>query len=244
MSEESVASATPRIKRVRVQNLFHFFGNARTPALRDVTLDFERATLTGLVGGNGAGKTTLLHLLATLLALEEGSILYGKTTWKVFRRKGRRRIGWVSHDPLVYGDLTGRENLRFYATMYGLERADALCARWLETVSLTHAADRRVVTYSRGMVQRLTIARALLHDPDLVLLDEPLTGLDQAGREDMTELFLGLKASGKILVMSTHDLHSLAALCDRLAVLRSGALTLVEGVGGLPDVLGAYEKHA
>jgi len=94
------------------------------------------------------------------------------------------------------------------------------------------------------MVQRLTIARALLHDPDFVLLDEPLTGLDRSGREDMAELFLGLKASGKILIMSTHDLHSLAALCDRMAILRSGALTLVEDVDGLHDVLDAYEEHA
>lgn len=230
------------MKEVRVEDVSRVFG--REYALHRVSLSFEAGTLTALLGGNGAGKTTLLNILATLEAPSHGEVFYDRNRWRAFARRGRRYVGWVSHAGLVYEDLTGRENLIFYARMYGLKEPAKLAQQWLERVGIAHAADRRVHAYSRGMLQRLSIARALMHDPALLLLDEPLTGLDRQGRKDVGELFAGLREQGKILVMSTHDLHALDGLCDRVAILKQGKLRHLGAATSGAQVLAAYEAYA
>ncbi len=230
------------MKSIRLQSVSRVFG--RTFALHRVSLELEPGTLTGLVGDNGAGKTTLLNILATLDKPSDGDVHFGRHDWTTFAKKGRHKIGWVSHDSLVYGELTGRENLEFFATMYGLEAPEALAERWLERVGLVRAADRRTSAYSRGMRQRLTLARALLHEPAILLLDEPMTGLDQDGRREMSDLFRQLRDEGRLLVLVTHDLDMLEGLADRLAVLRRGKLTHFEPIADDEDVADTYKLYA
>lgn len=230
------------MKQVTLKEVSRAYG--RHFALHRVSTSFKAGSITALLGGNGAGKTTLLNILATLEAPTKGSIHYDKNPWTLFSKKGRQHIGWVSHEPLLYPTLTGRENLSFYARMYGVKQAQERLEPLLEQVAMSAHADQRVETYSRGMVQRLTIARALLHDPSLLLLDEPLTGIDRQGRVMIKTLFETLRQQGKILIMSTHDLHILGDLCQRLDILKRGKLVFSERVTDTQDIIQAYEAHA
>lgn len=230
------------MRRVRVRSVSRAFG--RQFALHRVTMDLEAGTITGLVGDNGAGKTTLLNILATLDPPTSGEINYDKLSWEQFTKQARSKVGWVSHDSLVYDDLTGRENLTFFGDLYGLDALDKRVERWLERVGLTDAADRRVGVYSRGMRQRLTLARALIHEPTLVLLDEPLTGLDQGGRSVMADVFARLREQKKIVAMVTHDLSTLAELADQVAILRAGKLRDFRRVDSDYDLMEAYAEYA
>jgi ABC-type multidrug transport system ATPase subunit len=230
------------MRRVELQSVSRIFG--RTFALHRVSCSFEAGTCTALLGANGAGKTTMLNLLATLDRPTRGEILYDEARWSRFARSGRAAIGWVSHDSLLYDDLSGRENLTFYGRMYGIDDRAGRVDAWLERVGLVEAADRRVQTYSRGMRQRLTLARALLHDPSLLLLDEPMTGLDQRGRAEMIELLGSLRARQKLLVLVTHDLESLGSFVDRIAVLRRGRLAHLSEVTDPSEITEAYRTHA
>jgi heme exporter protein A len=230
------------MKSIRLQSVSRVFG--RTFALHRVSLEIEPGTLTGLVGDNGAGKTTLLNILATLDKPSDGEVLYGRHDWTAFAKRGRHKIGWVSHDSLIYGELTGRENLEFFATMYGLDDPRALAERWLERVGLVEAADKRTDAYSRGMKQRLTLGRALLHNPAVLLLDEPMTGLDQDGRREMSDLFRQLRHDGRLLVLVTHDLDMLEGLADQIAVLRRGKLTYFGAIADDENIADTYKLHA
>ena len=229
------------MKHVLLEGVSRAYGRAF--ALHRVSTSFGSGSATALLGGNGAGKTTLLNILATLDSPTDGRVLYDALTWSQVAKRARFTIGWVGHDPLLYPNLSGSENLAFYSRMYGLDdasRVDELLTR----VGMANARERLVRDCSRGMVQRLTIARALLHDPALILLDEPLTGLDRAGREDLSLLFDELRAQGKILILSTHDLHTADALCDRALFLRRGRLAHDTPLTSPGDLLRAYEEHA
>lgn len=230
------------MKQIALKEISRHFG--RHFALHRVSLTLRAGEVSAIMGANGAGKTTLLNILAGVEEPSSGQVSYDAWDWKQFSRHGRHLVGWVSHAPLLYMDLTGRENLTFYATMYGLSDAETRCQRWLERVGLEQAADKRVETYSRGMVQRLTIARALLHDPALLLLDEPLTGLDRKARAEMGELFLEQRAAGKILLMSTHDLGALSTICDRMFILRKGKLVHESTPQDAASLIDIYERHA
>lgn len=225
------------VEGVELNEVSRAFG--RTFALHRVSLTFEAGTLTALLGANGAGKTTLMNIVATLDRPTSGAVRYGGLSFSQFARSGRRELGWVSHDALLYDDLTGRENLRFYGQMYGVPAADDVAERWLERVGLADVGDRRVRAYSRGMRQRLSVARALLHDPSLVLLDEPLTGLDRDGRRLLLDLFAEIRDAGKIVIMITHDLHVSQAIVDRVVVLRRGKLAY----RGSDDLVQAFAEH-
>ncbi len=224
-------------ERVELKEVSRAFG--RSYALHRVSLSFEAGTTTAVVGENGAGKTTLMNIVATLDQPTSGTVRYGKMSFPHVARKRRDTIGWVSHEALVYDDLSGFENLQFYGRMYGLDDVDERAKSWLERVGLGDVGDRRVRAYSRGMRQRLSVARALQHDPTLVLLDEPLTGLDQGGRKLLMDLFADLKEAGKILVMITHDLHLTNEQVDRVAVLKNGKLAHV----GTEAVLDAFAEY-
>jgi ABC-type multidrug transport system ATPase subunit len=229
------------MKRISLAEVSRVYG--RSFALHRVDLEFEAGTSTLLLGGNGAGKTTLINILATLDKPSNGEVSYDGRSWEVMAKHGREQIGWVSHDSLVYPELTGRENLNFYANMYGVEDGDAITSRWLERVGLTDAGDKRVMSYSRGMRQRLSIARALIHAPRLVLLDEPLTGLDRDGRKLMLDMFAKLRDQGCILVMITHDLGIDHPLVDRIAVLKRGKLAYAGDASEDMNLLEAYRQH-
>ncbi|MFB6264755.1 MAG: ABC transporter ATP-binding protein [Bradymonadaceae bacterium] len=226
------------MQRVELDNLTKAFG--RDFALHRLSIGFEAGDITGLAGDNGSGKTTLLNVLATLSPPTRGEVHYDDLDWSTFAGHYRNRIGWVSHESLVYGELTGRENLSFYARMYGGDGDDGSVEPWLERVGLADDADKRVADYSRGMRQRLSIARALLHDPDLLLFDEPLTGLDRSGRETVLELIRRQREAGKIGVVASHDLGALGELCDRVAILDRGALGSMVEPDSESDLAEAY----
>jgi heme exporter protein A len=230
------------MKSIRLESVSRVYG--RSFALHRVSMHLEPATLTALVGDNGAGKTTLLNILATLDSPSQGEVYFGAHRFEAFARRGRHKIGWVSHDSLVYSELTGRENLEFFATMYGLEGPAERAQSWLERVGLADSGHKRVSAYSRGMKQRLTLARSLLHEPSILLLDEPMTGLDQDGRRQMSRLFGELRDEGRILVLASHDLDLVENLADRLAVLRRGQLAYFGPVEADRDIAQTYKSYA
>ncbi len=212
---------------VLVRGLHKSYGPVE--ALRGLDLRVEPGTFLTIFGPNGAGKTTLLKVLATLTRPTEGSALVAGRD--VVREAGevRKRVGVISHNTYLYPHLTGIENLEFYARMYrvpgGRERALALLAK----MGLVKRMHDRVATYSRGMQQRLSVARALLHDPELLLLDEPYTGLDQHASRVLAEVLEGLREGTRTVIMTTHNLQEGLAGCDRVAILVEGRLVFDRG---------------
>jgi len=196
-------------------------------ALQDVTLTLPAGATLVVFGPNGAGKSTLLRVLATLLRPHAGTVrVLGRALpdegWAV-----RGRIGLLGHAPLLYRDLSGRENLAFHARLHGvaLERAREL----LERVGLSARADDKVHTYSRGMVQRLAVCRAVLHDPEVLLLDEPRANLDPAAAE-LVEPLIGA-SSGRTRIVTSHDPAGGLAQADLALGLRAGRADLVAPAG-------------
>ncbi|WP_457554624.1 heme ABC exporter ATP-binding protein CcmA [Candidatus Pyrohabitans sp.] len=203
---------------VEIRDVEKCFGAHRV--LRGVSLSVAEGEAFVLLGPNGAGKTTLIRIVATLLRQDSGVVRVLGYDTRREAQEVRRRIGVVTHNPLLYEELTARENLTFYARAYGvpLERIEEL----LDRVELEERADEPVSTFSRGMKQRLSIARALLHSPEVLLLDEPTTGLDIKGRRDFYALLGNLLEEGVTLLMTTHHTEEAERLCSRGAVLRSG----------------------
>lgn len=194
--------------------------------LRQIELVVPRGEFIGLIGANGAGKSTLLSLLATLVSPTQGTLkLFGQTVTRNSTAV-RARIGMIGHRPMLYRDLTARENLMLFAKLYGLSFPADRVAQMLGKVKLADRADDVAGTFSRGMMQRLAIARALLHDPELLLTDEPFSGLDIPSSDALEQLLRGLHAEGCTIVLAHHDLPHAFGLVDRLAVLRRGELVM------------------
>jgi heme ABC exporter ATP-binding subunit CcmA len=191
------------------------------PVLTGVSYRLPIGRTCVLLGPNGAGKTTLLRILATLTKPTEGHVLIGAAD--VVRDAGevRRMIGYVGHQPMVYSELTGMENLLFFAKMYGLPDGAARAERLLARVGLHAKARDRVSTYSRGQVQRLALVRGLLHDPPLLLLDEPETGLDVDAISQLAELLRERREAGLTTIFTTHRVdQGLVASDEALALMR------------------------
>jgi ABC-2 type transport system ATP-binding protein len=178
----------------------------------------------GFVGPNGAGKTTTLKILMGLISATEGraSILGRDVRETAFRR----HVGFLPENPYFYEYLSGREILRFYARLSGVPRAQRSerVERLLAWVGLSGAADARLRTYSKGMLQRVGIAQALVHEPRVVFLDEPMSGLDPIGRKEIRDLILRLRAEGKTVFMNTHILSDVEMVCDRVAIIVAGRI--------------------
>jgi ABC-type multidrug transport system ATPase subunit len=197
------------------------FGRRR--ALNRVTFSAEAGTITALLGHNGAGKSTLLSIAATLLAPTSGKVLYGEHNG-VSSGALRGRIGMLGHDLYLYPELSAAENLRFFAQIYGLRDVESRVARALALANLVDRGDDVVAGYSRGMRQRLALERALIHEPRLMLLDEPFTGLDEASREALRERLRTARASGTIIILTTHDIAAIENLTDASVTLVDGRL--------------------
>jgi heme exporter protein A len=204
---------------VEARGLTKVFGRQRALAGVDLTLRAGEAT--ALLGPNGAGKSTLVGILSTLVSPTAGSVRYGGVD-SDDEDALRGAIGVIAHESYCYGDLTGHENLVFFARLYGVRDARATADALLERVGLRDAAARPARTYSRGMLQRLSVARALVHRPRLLLADEPFTGLDRAGVALLAELLAEERARGCIMVVVTHDFDAVAPLVDRVVVLARG----------------------
>jgi ABC-type multidrug transport system ATPase subunit len=217
-----------------VRDVSRHFGRRR--ALARVNLDCRAGEIVGLLGPNGAGKSTLLAILSTLLSPSSGEVRYGAHTATEAGAGLRARLGLLGHDLYLYPELTARENLTFFARLYALADVSSTVEQALAHAFLSERADDLVSGYSRGMRQRLALERALLHAPRLLLLDEPFTGLDDASGQALVRRLAGLKSSGTIVVVATHDLDLADGLLDRAVVLRDGRMLAIDdGTASLRD---------
>jgi heme ABC exporter ATP-binding subunit CcmA len=206
---------------IRVKKLVKRFGPLTV--LKELDFEVEKGEFVALLGPNGAGKTTLLRILASLSRPTSGLVQITSYRLPQDAPAVRSLLGVVSHQPLLYGDLTAEENLVFYSRLYNVDKSRI--AEVLELVGLIKRADDLVRTFSRGMQQRLAIARAILHRPPLLLLDEPHTGLDQGAGEILDHLLVDVAKQGTTVVMTSHDLVRSSGLASRLDILSKGVIS-------------------
>ena len=207
---------------ITVKKLVKRFG--LKPVLRGVNFEVQPGEFVALLGPNGAGKTTFLRILASLSRPSLGDVRVAGYQLPKEAAQVRARLGVVSHLPLLYGDLTAEENLRFYARMYGIENLDARLSEVLDMIGLANRRRDLVRTFSRGMQQRLAIGRAVLHDPEVMLFDEPYTGLDQDASSMLDDVLKTVAAEGRTVVMTSHDLARAEDLATRFDVLSRGVI--------------------
>ena len=205
---------------MRLVEVSRSFGRRR--ALNRVSLTAHAGTITALLGPNGAGKSTLLSIVSTLLSPTSGDVRYGDAGARQGGSALRGRIGLLAHDLSLYPELTAAENLRFFARVYDLADVEGRVTAALDRAGLAGRRHDSVAGFSRGMRQRLALERALIHDPRLVLLDEPFTGLDAAARESLRVRLGAVRASGAIVLLTTHDTAAVAGLTDASVSLVDG----------------------
>ena len=203
---------------ISLENLVKFFG--RFAALRGITADFAPGRLYVIVGDNGAGKSTLLRVIAGLMEPSQGSftILGAKKP-----RQVAHRVGYMGHAPLLYDELEGMENLRYFAGLYGIHD-DQICRKAMRQVGLDPDLPRRVGQYSQGMRQRLSLARAVLHDPELMLLDEPFSNVDVRSARDMAEVLGQVRDQGKSIFVVTHQAALMESVSDEFIHMSVGKI--------------------
>ena len=238
MPENQAISSSPSEPVVRVRDLTKTFrsGLRRTKieAVRGLSFEVGAGEVFGIVGPNGAGKTTTMKVLCGLIEQTSGEAeLFGIPTGEV---RSRQRLGYLPEGPYFYEHLNVRELLSYYGGLLGMTRAEvrARAPQLIERVGLGHAASRPIRKFSKGMRQRAGLAQALLHDPDLVILDEPQSGLDPIGRRDVRDIIFELKEQKKTVIFSSHVLPDVEAVCDRVALFHQG--TIVE-IGSLDELL-------
>ena len=211
---------------LEIQGLNKKFGNFY--AVNDLNLHIERGEIFGFVGHNGAGKTTTMKIIAGLLAATSGNIFIDETDAFKERNKIKRKIGYMPDFFGVYDNLKAIEYMEFYASMYGItgKRARGVCLDLMELVNLSDKENTYVDSLSRGMKQRLCLARSLVHDPELLILDEPASGLDPRARFEMKEILKNLGSMGKTIIISSHILPELADMCDTIGIMQKGKLIM------------------
>jgi heme exporter protein A len=207
---------------IEVKKLVKRFGLKNI--LRGLDFSVEPGEFVALLGPNGAGKTTFLRILATLSRPSMGHVKVAGHHLPHEAAQVRAKLGVVSHMPLLYPDLTAEENLRFYAQMYGIANYQPRITEVLEMVGLENRRKDLVRTFSRGMQQRLAIGRAVIHDPEVMLFDEPYTGLDQDASEMLDEVLRTVAAEGRTVVMTSHDLARAEDLATRFDILSRGVI--------------------
>ncbi len=210
-------------------------------ALDNLSLTVNEGEIFGFLGPNGAGKSTTIKLLCDLIRPTSGRAAILEQD--VRRPEARRRMGYLPENPSYYAFLTGWELLGFHGTIHGMPRSliQEHGKRLLEMLELADAATRQVRTYSKGMVQRLGIAAALIHDPLVLIFDEPMSGLDPVGRKLVANLMLAMRERGKVVFFSTHILHDVEVICDRIGIINKGELQFC---GTLPDMIsGSFSSY-
>jgi len=220
---------TPAKGALEACHVSKFFGDL--PALRDVSLRLEPGDSVLLYGANGAGKTTLLRTLAALARPSDGDVLFAGRRLAHDSRPAKANIGFVSHATFLYGELTGRENLRFFGRLYALDDLERKIDRALDLFAVRARSEELARNLSRGLQQRMSLARALLHDPTFLLLDEPFTGVDADSAGNLERLLERLPDEGKALIFSTHNYHQGASIARRLVSLERGRVKYDGPVG-------------
>jgi heme ABC exporter ATP-binding subunit CcmA len=205
---------------ILLENVWKYYGDY--PALRNYSLKIGEHSCWALIGRNGAGKTTLLRILGGLTPFQRGTVrIFGEPPRSA---RARRQIGFLGHGIGVYDDLTARENLVFFARLAGMAHHEAVADTWLERVGLTGAGNMPVRQFSRGMRQRLALARTFLHRPSVLLLDEPFTSLDDRAIRMLTELLEEARQRGATIVLSTHQIREALAAASHVGVMENGKL--------------------
>ncbi|HEY8666761.1 MAG TPA: ABC transporter ATP-binding protein [Tepidisphaeraceae bacterium] len=194
------------------------------PILQEINLSIPAGQYVALLGANGAGKSTLLKILATLLPPTRGEIeLFGEALNRSSTRV-RARIGLIGHQAMLYRDLSARENLEFFGRLYGVKNPEARAMELLDAVGLAKRAEDPVKAFSRGMTQRMAISRALMHEPQLILADEPFAGLDAPSIRTVEQILHGLHLAKKTIVLVNHDIEQSLKLAERVIVMRGGRI--------------------
>jgi ABC-2 type transport system ATP-binding protein len=226
---------------VQIRNLTVSYGTLK--AVRGISFEIPQGDVFGFIGPNGAGKSTTIKVLATLIRPDAGIVKIDGISVPDNPMTIRRKIGYMPDYFGTYEDLTAAEYLHFFAAAYQLPRADRerTIADVLQLTDLSHKADAAVDSLSRGMKQRLGLARVLLHDPDLLLLDEPASGLDPRARIEVRELLKALKAMGKTIIISSHILHELAQFCTRIGIVEAGQLVAEGSLDEIYSQLGLLQ---
>ncbi|MBW1999316.1 MAG: ABC transporter ATP-binding protein [Deltaproteobacteria bacterium] len=217
---------------IEVRGLVKKFGFRSV--LRDIDLVLNGGKILALFGPNGAGKTTLLKILCSLMLPTSGKVSVKGLDPKHDREELCKEIGVILDGTFLYKHFTAKENLRFYGRLYGVEKLNERIAQLLELVGLTHCGDEYVNTFSKGMLQRLSIARAIINDPSVLFFDEPYNGLDQQGVEILRTILEEFKEQGKTVVITSHDIDRGLELCDEIAILRGGRLVFTERISSIP----------
>ena len=232
-------SSSPDAPFVRLEKVEKWFG--RASALQDITLSVRRGDFMVLLGRNGAGKSTLLRVIARLTKPNSGKVEISGIDIRQRPELVRERLGFVAHSSFLYRNLTARENLNFFARLHKLEDVETRVQEALRWVGLEGSADRLVVGFSRGMQQRLAIARATLHNPDLLLMDEPFSGLDLEASELLAEWMRHFVGAGKTIVMATHDLEQGLGSVNRWVFVDEGRI-VEELAGEYPVIRDRYKR--
>jgi sodium transport system ATP-binding protein len=220
---------------IEARDLWKSFGPVQ--AVRGVSFRAADGQITGLLGPNGAGKTTSLRMLYTLMQPDRGAVSIDGIDVAQDPDEARRRLGVLPDARGLYRRLTARENVEYFGRLHGLDagRCASRCAELLRRLGIEHLAERRAEGFSQGERVRTAIARALVHDPRNVVLDEPANGLDVMGARGLREVLRGLRDEGRCVLLSTHLMHEVAALCDRVVIIAAGRVV----ADGTPDELRA-----
>jgi sodium transport system ATP-binding protein len=207
---------------IRVENLVKRFATA--VAVDGASFSAPNGAVTGLLGPNGAGKTTSLRMIYGLMRPDSGTVSVDGEEIQSNRQAVQRRLGALPDQSGLYGRLTAREHIRYFGNLHGLEgiQLEKTAQKWIEILDLTEIADRRVAGFSHGERTKVALARALVHEPQNVLLDEPTNGLDVMSTRSVREVIRRLKAEGRCVLFSSHVMQEVSALCDRVVVLASG----------------------
>ncbi len=211
-----------------ISNLSKTYGTKKNMVrvVKNISLTVEKGTVFGFIGPNGAGKTSTIKMLVGLSRPTSGTItIKGGSPDE---QKVKQVLGFMPESPLFYQYLTGGEFLDFIATLFKIHSKEAKINSVLEEVNLLHAKDKRIREYSKGMLQRLGLAQAIINDPEILFLDEPLDGLDPLGRAEVKKIILELKKRGKTIFINTHILGDVAEICDKVGVIDQGEILAVE----------------
>lgn len=212
---------------ISITNLSKTYGTKKkTHVVNNLTLTVAKGSVFGFIGPNGAGKTSTIKMLVGLSTPTSGTILIGGGS--PASMEIHKKIGFMPESPLFYQYLTGWEFLDFVAILFKLPNKHDIITHMLKEVNLLHAKDKRIRTYSKGMLQRLGLAQAMINDPDILFLDEPLDGLDPLGRAEVKKIILARKKAGKTIFINTHILGDVAEICDTVGIIDNGELVRLD----------------
>ncbi|MED4204362.1 ABC transporter ATP-binding protein [Neobacillus mesonae] len=192
--------------------------------LRGIDLTIHKGETVAILGPNGAGKSTLLKVLASLIKPTSGLVTINGLKWKRNHLQIKKMIGYLPHSSLLYDHYSPIENLVFFGNIYGINDVEQRAVKLVKEVGLSFFLNEPVKNFSRGMIQRIAIARAIIHEPEVLLLDEPHTGLDQGAISILNNVILSMKEKGTTTLMVTHDFKQAAEICDRIIIMRNGRI--------------------